>query len=100
MKKEDSNHIINKINNNYELDVINAARTQEREAGRSGKRMKNFEQITATAEALAAFLTALPIASGLWDVEFHRTFCDDCMAATVTGQTARTPYSGIIRCGG
>ena len=85
MKKEDSNHIINKINNNYELDVINAAQTQEREAGRSGKSMKNFEQITATPEALGAFLAALPVADGPWDTEFRRVFCAACSAENCDG---------------
>ena len=42
--------------------------------------MTNYERITATPEALGAFLETLPIASGPWDVEFHRTFCKDCTA--------------------
>lgn len=47
--------------------------------------MKNFERIAETPEALGAFLTALPIASGPWDVEFHRTFCNACTAANCDG---------------
>ena len=47
--------------------------------------MTNYERITATPEALGAFLEALPIASGPWDVEFHRTFCKDCTAANCDG---------------
>ena len=37
--------------------------------------MSNFEKITATPEALGAFLASLPVATGPWDEEFHRTFC-------------------------
>lgn len=47
--------------------------------------MTNYERITATPEALGAFLETLPIASGPWDVEFHRTFCKDCTAANCDG---------------
>ena len=47
--------------------------------------MTNYERITATPEALGAFLETLPIASGSWDVEFHRTFCKDCTAANCDG---------------
>ncbi len=42
--------------------------------------MKNFEQITATPEALGAFLAALPVADGPWDTEFRRVFCAACSA--------------------
>ena len=45
------------------------------EAGRS-----NFEKITASPEALADFLSALPLLGGPWDDSFHRAFCDDCPA--------------------
>ena len=47
--------------------------------------MTNYERITATPEALGAFLETPPIASGSWDVEFHRTFCKDCTAANCDG---------------
>ena len=42
--------------------------------------MKNFEQITATPEALGAFLAALPVADGPWDTKFRRVFCAACSA--------------------
>lgn len=42
--------------------------------------MNNFEQITASLEALAAFLASLPTLSGPWDDTFHRAFCDNCPA--------------------
>lgn len=42
--------------------------------------MNNFERITASPEALADFLAALPVLSGPWDDDFHRTFCDSCPA--------------------
>ena len=53
--------------------------------------MTNYERITATPEALGAFLEALPIASGPWDVEFHRTFCKDCTAGNCDG--ANCPHT-------
>ena len=40
--------------------------------------MSNFEKITATPEALGEFLASLPVATGPWDKEFHRMFCDSC----------------------
>ena len=40
--------------------------------------MTNFEKITASPEALGEFLTSLPVATGPWDEEFHRVFCDSC----------------------
>lgn len=42
--------------------------------------LSNFEKITASPEALAAFLASLPTLSGPWDDSFHREFCDDCPA--------------------
>lgn len=53
--------------------------------------MTNFEKITGTAEALGAFLAALPIADGPWDTEFHRAFCDACAAEDCAGDTC--PHS-------
>ena len=47
--------------------------------------MKNFEQITATPEALGAFLAALPVADGPWDTEFRRVFCAACSAENCDG---------------
>ena len=40
--------------------------------------MTNFEKITEAPEALGEFLASLPVATGLWDEEFHRMFCDSC----------------------
>ena len=40
--------------------------------------MTNFEKITASPEALGEFLASLPVATGPWDEEFHRAFCDSC----------------------
>jgi len=40
--------------------------------------MSNFEKITASPETLGAFLASLPIATGPWDEQFHRQFCDSC----------------------
>lgn len=40
----------------------------------------NFEKITASPEALAAFLGSLPVLSAPWDDAFHRKFCGNCTA--------------------
>ena len=40
--------------------------------------MSNFEKITATPEALGAFLAPLPVATGPWDESFHEKFCASC----------------------
>ena len=40
--------------------------------------MSNFEKITASPEALAAFLSSLPVATGSWDEEIHARFCAGC----------------------
>ena len=40
--------------------------------------MTNFEKIAASPEALGEFLASLPVATGPWDKEFHRAFCDSC----------------------
>ena len=42
--------------------------------------MNNFERITASPEALGAFLASLPVLQGPWDDAFHRVFCDSCDA--------------------
>ncbi len=46
--------------------------------------MTNFEKITASPEALAAFLSSIPIATGPWDERFHRAFCDSCIDSNGT----------------
>lgn len=40
----------------------------------------NFQKITASPEALAAFLRSLPVHTAPWDTAFYRAFCDDCPA--------------------
>lgn len=40
--------------------------------------MTNFEKITASPDVLGEFLASLPVATGPWDEEFHRAFCDSC----------------------
>ena len=42
--------------------------------------MNNFENITASPEALAKFLCSLPVLSSPWDTAFYRMFCDTCAA--------------------
>ena len=61
---------------------LRAAGLQERsrvaERMRRGHAATNFEKITASPEALAAFLSSLPVLSGPWDEAFHRRYCDAC----------------------
>ena len=38
----------------------------------------NFQKITRSPEALAAFLNTLPVLSGPWDDAFHSRICDGC----------------------
>ena len=38
----------------------------------------NFQTITESPEALAGFLSELPILSAPWDDDFHRAYCDAC----------------------
>jgi len=40
--------------------------------------MTNFEQLTASLEAFAAFLAVIPVANSPWDEAFHRAFCSQC----------------------
>ena len=40
--------------------------------------MTNFEKITASPEALAAFLEAIPAIEAPWDDAFHREYCKRC----------------------
>ena len=40
--------------------------------------MTNYEKLTASPEALAAFLSAIPVADSPWDKGFHRQFCHGC----------------------
>ncbi len=40
--------------------------------------MTNFEKITASPEALAAVLLAIPAADSPWDRAFRETFCAKC----------------------
>lgn len=47
---------------------------------RAGHATTNFEKITASPEALAAFLSSLPVLSGPWDEAFHHRYCDACSA--------------------
>lgn len=44
------------------------------------KKATNFQQITRSPEALAAFLRSLAVLSGPWDDEFHSRVCDGCAA--------------------
>ena len=40
--------------------------------------MTNFEKITASPEALGAFLSSFSTVNGPWDAEFHKKFCAAC----------------------
>lgn len=43
--------------------------------------MDNFQSITASPEALAAFLGSIPAIETPWDEAFHRLCCSSCSAA-------------------
>lgn len=43
--------------------------------------MDNFQSITASPEALAAFLGSIPAIETPWDDAFHRLCCSSCSAA-------------------
>ena len=45
-----------------------------------GPATTNYEKITASPEALAEFLGALPVLSGPWDDAFHSRICAGCEA--------------------
>lgn len=51
--------------------------------------MSNFDRITKSPEALGNFLASLPVLSGPWDDDFHRTFCDRCDAENCNHQAER-----------
>lgn len=51
--------------------------------------MTQFEKITASPEALGAFLASLPVLQGPWDDAFHRAFCDTCDAENCHHPTER-----------
>ena len=60
-------------------------RRQVAERMRRGHAETNFEKITASPEALAAFLSSLPLLAGPWDEAFHRRYCDACSAEECGG---------------
>lgn len=43
--------------------------------------MNNYQSITASPEALAAFLGSIPAIETPWDDAFHRLYCSSCAAA-------------------
>ena len=51
--------------------------------------MSNFEKITASPEALGAFLQSLPVADGPWDTEFHKVFCAECNREDCDGEMCK-----------
>lgn len=40
--------------------------------------MTNFEKVSASPEALAAFLATIPAAGSPWEDDFHRQYCHSC----------------------
>ena len=62
--------------------------------------MTNYERITATPEALGAFLEPCPLQVGRGTWNFTGRSARIARRRTVTGETARTMRSGITRCGG
>ena len=53
--------------------------------------MTNFDRITASPEALGAFLASLPCLGGPWDDAFHRHFCYHCEAENCDGENCHHP---------
>lgn len=53
--------------------------------------MNNFERITASPEALGAFLASLPVLQGPWDDAFRRAFCDTCDAENCDAENCAHP---------
>ena len=53
-----------------------------------------FDRITASPEALAEFLTAVPVIDGPWDTLFQRVFCENCPAqdCEYTGEWEHCPH--------
>ena len=43
--------------------------------------MNNYQSITASPEALAAFLGSIPAIETPWDDAFHRLYCSSCAAS-------------------
>ena len=60
--------------------------------------MTNFEKVTVSPEALGEFLAALSVATGPWDKDFYKAFCEGCGKSDCG--PARMRRSGTIRCGG
>ena len=60
--------------------------------------MDNFQSITASPEALAAFLGSIPAIETPWDEAFNRLCCSSCSAAL--SATIAAARSGITRFGG
>ena len=54
--------------------------------------MTNFEKVTASPDVLGEFLASLPVATGPWDEEFHRAFCDSCELLECRAETC--PHKG------
>ncbi len=54
--------------------------------------MTNFEKVTASPEALGAFLASLDVPTGPWDESFHRDFCDSCDAENCDAENCPHQY--------
>lgn len=54
---------------------------KEADAKKQKPVMTYFQKITASQEALAAFLSSLNVADGPWDFLFRQTFCTKCRAS-------------------
>ena len=67
----------------YIRAVLERARRRppQNTSGFGGVSMNNYQSITASPEALAAFLGAIPAIETPWDDAFHRIYCSSCSAA-------------------
>lgn len=71
------------------LYILMTTKTREGEAEaweklaeeKKGVSMNNYQSITASPEALAAFLGSIPAIETPWDDAFHRLYCSSCSAA-------------------
>ena len=59
--------------------------------------MTNFEKVTASPDVLGEFLASLPVATGPWDEEFHRAFCDSCELLECRAETCPYKVSAPVR---
>lgn len=63
--------------------------------GKPAPKQTNFDQITASPEALAAFIGSLIIPFGPWDDAFSHAFCAGCQAEDCTACPNQAKHSSV-----